>query len=454
MNTKKFDVIVIGAGTGLDIMSFAADQGMKVALIEEGPMGGTCLNRGCIPSKMLIHAADVAEIINGSKKFGIHSTINKIDFASLVNRVSESVDRESQEIEEAIRKSNNITLFKERAEFTGQKTLKTSRGEIQGEKVFIVGGTRPDIPSFPGIEKVEYMTSTDALRLTTLPKKLIVIGGGYIAAELAHFFGALGSNISIIERSSRLLSNEDTEISDWFTREFSRKYNVYLDANVKSVTEKGNDIIVTAENEAGKIRNISGDKLLIATGRKPNTDILNLKATGVEMDEKGYIKVNEYLETNVKNIWALGDIVGILPFKHTANYQGEHGIQNAFLGHRHAMNYSTIGHVVFSSPQIAGVGKTEDELKKEHIPYRVGRYEYKDTGMGEALLENGLVKVLVAKDSDDILGCHIIGHEASILIHEVILAMKSQKGIRAITDSVFVHPALSEVVQRAFHSIH
>lgn len=448
---KEFDVIVIGAGTGLDIMSFAAERGMKVALIEEGPMGGTCLNRGCIPSKMLIHAADVAETIQGSKKFGIDAKIHGIDFASLVNRVSSLVDKDSEEIEKSIRESHNITLFKERAEFVGERTLKTSQGEIKGEKVFIVGGTRPDIPPFPGIEKVEYMTSTEALRTTTLPKKLIVIGGGYIAAELAHFFGALGSNIHIIERGPRLLGNEDSEISEWFTKEFSKKYNIYLNSNVTHVSQNGNTITVEIEDK-GKKSKILGDKLLVATGRKPNADILNVKATNVAMDDKGYIKVNEHLETNVKNIWALGDIVGILPLKHTANYQGEYAIQNAFTGHRHAVDYSAIGHAIFSSPQVAGVGKTEDELKKEGVPYRIGKYEYKNTGMGEAILENGLVKVLVAKNSNKILGCHIIGRDSSTLIHEVIVTMKSGNA-DAVINAVHIHPALSEVVARAFYSI-
>lgn len=446
---KKFDVIVVGSGAGLEIASFAAEKGLSVAIVEEGPLGGTCLNRGCIPSKMLIHSADVAETIKESAKFGIKSKIESIDFASIVKRVSEVVDTDSSGIEKAIRGSGNPTLYKMRGKFIGPKQMQVGEEQIGADKVFIVGGTRPSTPQIPGLATTPYLDSTKALRLEKQPKHLVIIGGGYIAAELAHFFGALGTKITILVRGGRMLDNEDEEIADWFTREFVKKYEILFKTEVDAVSYQDNKFIMKLKGDGGKLES---DQLLVATGRVPNTDILDVKATGVELNEKGLIKVNEYLETNVEGIWAFGDIVGILPFRHTANDQVGSAIRNAFTDHKVAFDYFAIGHAVFSSPQVGGVGKTEQELKKMGIKYKVGRAQLKDTAMGGALQENGLAKVLV-DEQDNILGCHIIGPQASILIHEAIVAMKANGKVSAITNSVYIHPALPEWLQRAFFSI-
>lgn len=446
---KKFDVIVVGSGAGLEVASFATEKGMSVAIVEEGPLGGTCLNRGCIPSKMLIHSADVAETIKSSQKFGITSKIVGIDFASIVKRVSAVVDTDSSGIEQAVRKSGNPVLYKVRGKFIGPKRIQVGSEQIEAEKVFIVGGTRPSIPPIPGLETTPYLDSTKALRLEKQPEHLIIIGGGYIAAELAHFFGALGTKITILVRGNRMLDNEDEEIADWFTREFSKKYEVLFKTEAEAVSYQDNKFIMKLKGDGGKLES---DQLLVATGRMPNTDILDVKTTGVEINEKGYIKVNEYLETNVEGVFAFGDILGILPFRHTANDQVGFAIRNAFTDKKVPFDYFAIGHAVFSSPQVGGVGKTEQELKKMGIKYKVGRAQLKDTAMGGALQENGLAKVLVS-EQDNILGCHIIGPQASILIHEAIVAMKANGKVRAITNSVYIHPALSEWLQRAFFDV-
>lgn len=448
---KKFDVLVVGSGAGLEVASFAAEKDMSVAIVEECPLGGTCLNRGCIPSKMLIHSADVAETIKSSEKFGIKSKIEDIDFTSIVKRVSEVVDGDANGIEQAIKQGNNPTLYKMRGKFIGPKRMQVGEKQIEAEKVFIVAGTRPAIPSIPGLEKTPYLDSTKALRLEKQPERLLVIGGGYIAAELAHFFGALGTKVTILVRGNVMLSNEDEEIAAWFTKEFSKKHEILFNVKVEAVSYQDGKFTIKLKGEGNN--KMIADQLLVATGRVPNTDILDVKATGVETDEKGYIKVNDYLETNIPGIFAFGDIIGILPFRHTANDQVSYAIRNAFSDHKVAANYFAIGHAVFSSPQVAGVGKTEQELKKEGTPYKVGRAELKDTGMGGALQENGLVKVLADEKGEKILGVHIVGPQASILIHETIVAMKSNGTVSAITNSVYIHPALSEWLQRAFFAI-
>jgi len=447
---KKFDVLVVGSGAGLEVASYAAQNGMSVALVEEGSLGGTCLNRGCIPSKMLIHSADVAETIKNSEKFGIKSNIENIDFASIIKRVSEVVDTDSSGIEQAVRKSGNPVLYKVRGKFIAPKRMQVGKEQIEAEKVFIVGGTRPTIPPILGLETTPYLDSTKALGLEKQPEHLIVIGGGYIAAELAHFYGALGTRVTILVRGNLMLSNEDEEIAEWFTKEFSKKYELLFNTQAESVSYQNNKFTITLKDSEKKLES---DQLLVVTGRVPNTDILDVKTTGVEVDDKGYIKVNKYLETNVKSIWAFGDILGILPFRHTANDQVGFSLRNAFTDKKVPFDPFAIGHAVFSSPQVAGVGKTEQQLKKEGIPYKIGRAELKDTGMGGALQENGLVKVLADDTGQKILGVHIIGHQASILIHEAIVAMKATGNVSAITNAVYIHPALPEWLQRAFFAI-
>lgn len=466
---KKYDVLVVGSGAGLEVASFAAEKDMSVAIVEEGPLGGTCLNRGCIPSKMLIHSADVVETIKSSEKFGIKSKIENIDFASIVKRVSEVVDTDSTGIEKSIRESGNPTLYKARSKFIGTKQMQVgdpSAGfhsddasseragqaeQIEAEKVFIVGGTRPTVPPIPGLDLTPYLDSTKALRLEKQPEHLVVIGGGYIAAELAHFYGALGTKVTILVRGNLMLNNEDEEIAQWFIKEFSKKYEVLFNTQVEAVSYQDGNFTIKLKGDGNN--KIVADQLLVATGRVPNTDILDVKANGVELDEKGHIKVNEYLETNVDGIWAFGDIIGILPFRHTANDQAGFAIRNAFTDKKIPMDYFAIGHAVFSSPQVGGVGKTEQELKKEGISYKVGRAELKDTGMGGALQENGLAKVLTDETGQQILGVHIVGPQASVLIHEAIVAMKGNGTVNAITQAVYIHPALPEWLQRAFFSI-
>src|SRR5574341_2110557 len=248
------------------------------------------------------------------------------------------------------------------------------------------------------------------------------------------------------------MNNEDSEIAQRFTEVYQRKFNVILNANTRQAFKKGKKIAVELDIE-GKRKTVVGDTLLVATGRKPNTDILNVKATNVEVNERGFVKVNEYLETSVPGIWAIGDIAGVYMFKHSANLEAEYAINNAF-GTKKPVDYAAMPHAAFSSPQVAAVGKTEDELKMQKIPYVKAVYKYKGTGYGIAIEDNdGFVKLLAHPYTKEILGCHILGTDASILIHEVIVAMKAKLGVKGITDAVHIHPALSEVVQRAFNRI-
>ena len=453
MKSKKFDVIVIGSGSGLEISSEAAGMRMKVAVIDEGPFGGTCLNRGCIPSKMLIHSADVAETVKRGEEFGVSSKIVNINWDKVQNRTWEEVDGDAKSIEKGNRSNKNITVYKKMAKFIGKKLVKVGNETITADKIFIGAGSRPRIIDLPGLDKIKYYTSDDVMRVKKQPKSMIIIGGGYIATELGHFFGSLGTGVTIVNRSGVLIRNEDEEISKAYTEIAQKKFNVLLNTDAVRVGKSGNKIDVEIKTK-GEKKKLSAELLLLAVGRVPNTDILDVKKTGVKTDEKGFVKVNDYLETNVKGIWAMGDIVGRYMLKHNANLEAQYCAHNAFNPKKKVkIDYTAMPHAIFTSPQIGSVGMTEQELKKNKIKYFVGKYRYYDTAMGKAIEDKaGFVKVL-ADENRKILGCHIIGSDASNLIHEVIVVMKSGLGVSGINRAVHIHPALNEVVQRAFGSI-
>jgi mycothione reductase len=477
---EKFDLIVIGSGSGLNVANAAAsEKGLKVAIIEKYKLGGTCLNTGCIPSKLLIHSADIIETIKGADTFGITVNDYSVNFQKIVNRVTKIVDSDTNNIKNGLQESKNSRLFLDDCKFIGEKKIAISNNEIiTADKILIASGTRPFIPKIKGLENVEYITSNEALRLKQQPKILTIIGGGYIACELGHFFGSLGSKINIIQRNDLLIPNEDIDISTKFTDIFSKKYNVYLGYNAEEVyydskVEKSNKnnnsnsddqqkiVNVIAKNKLADTIKLQSDQLLIVTGRIPNSDLLNVKKSGIKINENGFILVDKYLETNIKGIFALGDAVGKYQFKHNANNEAQYAYNNiVYPDKKIPVNYYAMPHAIFTNPQIAGVGYTEQQLKKEEmIEYEKSIYPYINTAMGQAIEDkDGFVKFLVDKKNKTILGCHIMGTNASILIHEVLVAMRMQDGstkdgeggnINNITNTIHIHPALSEVVDRA-----
>jgi len=454
----EFDLIVIGSGSGLDVALAVAESGQSVTIVEKGPLGGTCLNRGCIPSKMLIHSADVMETISTAEQFGIKVKGYEVDFASIVKRVTDDVDHESAEIEKSLRGSKNPVLFKDKCRFVDHKTLQVGGETIKADKILIAAGSRAKIPNIKGLKESGYITSDEALRLRVQPRVLTILGGGYIAAELAHFFGSLGTEINIVQRGKLLVPNEDEEMSKMFTHLWSHKYNILTGYEPVAVSKQGSTFEVTVESveKRGETKSIRSDQLLVATGRIPNSDLLDLVKTGVKTDGKGNVAVDQFLETSVKGIFALGDVIGRYPFKHAANYEAQYAYENIMDSENKVpVDYTTMPHAVFTSPQIAGVGKTEQQLKAEKAEYLVGGYSYYNTGMGKAIEDQtGFVKLLVDKKTQKILGCHIMGTDASTLIHEVLVAMKSGDGtIRSITGVVHIHPALSEVVKKAAQNL-
>jgi dihydrolipoamide dehydrogenase len=453
---ERFDVLVIGSGSGMNVASTAVDQGFKTAIVDSGPMGGTCLNRGCVPSKMLIYPADVITILKEAQRLGVNATVNSVDFKNIMERMHKLVNGDSGTQARAVKDTPELTWFNEVGEFTSDYTMQIGEHTISAEMIFIVSGARPGIPPVKGIEKVDYLTSDTVLELETPPKSIMIIGGGYIGVEYGHFFSGIGTKTTIIHRPFKIVPDEEPEISDLLKRELELRMEIHTGLEAVEVKEEGDVKILVARNrEDGTLKEFSAETLMIAAGRVPNSDLLKPEKTGVQLDERGYVKVNEYLETSKKNIWAFGDAIGKEMFKHVANYEASIAWHNAVHDHKVKMEYSAAPHAVFTRPQVASVGLKEAEAKQQGYKILVGKAFYRDTAMGGAMGEpEGFVKVIVEREAGKILGGHIIGAEASILIQEIVNAMITEKGSYApIVRAMHIHPALSEVVQQAFGNL-
>ena len=456
---EEYDFLVIGSGSGLDVANAAVNRGESVAIVEKGPLGGTCLNRGCIPSKMLLYHADVLETVERAGQFNIDAEVRDVDFADIVREVTEDVGADSDSIRRGLRSSPEHALYEGEASFVGERTVEVSGGaddgaRIRADRVLVAAGTRPSIPDIEGIDTVDYLTSTDALRLEDPPDHLVVVGGGYIAAELGHFFGAFGSDVTVIGRRPHLLPEADPEVGRAFTERYADRFTVHAGHEAVAASESGGEMTVETrpyppafDGEPGEEGvTITGSDLLLAAGRRPNTDTLHVEAAGIGTDGAGFVETDEYLRTTADGVWALGDIVGEYLLKHNANHEARAVVRNLF-GDPEPVDYSAMPFAVFASPEVAGVGATEDDLEGE---YATNTYRYEDTARGDAMKREGMVKALIDLEGE-ILGCHIVGPEASNLIQEVVVAMTAGSGtVRDIRDAVHIHPALSEVVQRAF----
>ncbi len=446
---NSYDVIVIGSGAGAIISDEAAAQGLKVALIDKGPLvGGTCLNWGCIPSKMLIYTADRIVEIEEAKKLGIEAEVKNINFHSIMERMRKSRQESQVNIREGIKQSKNLNFYEGEGHFVDNYTLEVNGEKLKGERIFIASGSRLLIPPIKGLENVDYLTNESVLELNEKPDSLIIIGGGYVAVEFGHFFEAMGTKVTILEMADRLVLPVEPEISARLKRELSKRMGVYTNTSAEEVRPSEHGVmVVTKDANTGGRREFAAQRIMMAVGRRSNADILQVENTGVETDKKGFIKVNEYLETNRKGIFAIGDANGQQMFTHMANREAEIVAQNAFYGTKIKVDYSAVPNAVYSHPQVASVGLTEAKAKEDY-DILVGRMKYFDIAKGEAMMEKqGFAKAIVEKDSSRILGFHIIGPYAPELIQEVVNAMTSGGGMEELGQGIHIHPALSELVQ-------
>ncbi len=447
---KEYDVVVIGSGAGASIVENAVNSGLKVALIDKGPTGGTCLNVGCIPSKMLIAVADRIMKINESDKFGLESEIKDIDFKKIMSDMRKAVEPERKAIYKNLKQSKEVDFYDEKGEFISENTLKIGEGKIKGKKIFIVSGARPLIPDIKGVDEIDYFTNETLLELKKIPKSMIIVGGGYIACEYAHFFSAIGTNVTIFQKSDKLVPNEEPEISDFLFEKLSKRMKVHLNAEVTELKNGKEKTIIGKQN--GKEICEKAEEVLIAAGRKSNADLLKVEKAGIKLDERGYIKVNECLKTNKENIWAFGDVIGKAMFTHVSRREAEFVWHNSMHGKKMPFDYSAVPHTVFTYPEIASVGLTEKQAEKNQ-DILIGKAFYKDVAKGEALRSEGFAKAIIDRNSGNILGFHIIGEQASVLIQEVVNAISNGANVNFIGNAMHIHPSLSELITLTLNNL-
>lgn len=451
----KYDLIVIGSGAGMNVAASAVDYGMKVAVIDKDPLGGTCLNRGCIPSKVLIYPADVIQVIKDAKAVGVNAKIENINFNLIRKRMWNTVLEGRHEMELGVKQDPRITFYPSKAHFVSDNTLEVSNHTINAEKIVIAIGARPNIPKIEGLNEVGFLTNETIFSIKKPPTSLVIIGGGYIASELGHFFSSIGVHVTIIGRNPKLVPQEEPEISSLLKMKMSESMKILSNNEPISVKMKNDEkLVVTRDLATGRTENIACQEILVAAGVKPNTDLLSPEKSGVDISSGGWIKVNEYLETSKKNIWALGDIIGRNLYRHTANYEADIVIKNALYNEKISIDEHAVPHAVFTYPQIGGVGLTEAKAIMNH-KILVGIGKYADTAKGYAMAENdGFVKVIVDAENYKILGAHIIGPEASILVQQIVYLMNAgDQDYFPLGRAQTIHPALSEVIIDAFGNL-
>ena len=443
---ETFDLIIVGSGSGNSIPSYL--DGWKIALVERDVFGGTCLNRGCIPSKMFVYPADVAVAAQTSSKLGIDTQFNGADWSAIRERVFGLIDpiASSGRVHRSTG-TPNVTLIEGTAAFIDQRTLVVEGRRITAPNILLAAGARPVVPPIAGLMETGFHTSDSVMRLPELPERLGIIGGGFIAVEMGHVFSGLGSHVTIFNRSNTLLREFDQDISATFTAEFAKRVDLLLGHIPTKVERVADGIKITCA-----VGETIVDEILVATGREPNSDLLDVDAAGLECHHHGTVAVDDTMATNVPGIWAIGDIANNHQLKHLANAEAAIAFWN--IAHpddvRH-QSYKAVPSAVFSSPQVATVGLTEQEATKQGRSFSVGRRDYGGTAYGWAMADDsGFAKVLVDHETGLIIGAHVLGPQASSLIQPLIQAMRFDQRAEDVARQVFyIHPALTEVVENA-----
>ena len=442
-----FSLVIIGSGSGNLVVPEDGDQG-PVALIESGAFGGLCINRGCVPSKILIQTAQVAAQVRHASEFGIEAELTGVDWPAIRDRTFTRTDRLSAAGRHGRAESNAVTLIEGRARFTGPHELVIDDGtRVTADRIVLATGTRPMIPQPIAESSVSYHTSDTVMRLDELPASMIIVGGGYVAAELAHLFSSLGVSIRIVSQAGSLLDAFDPEISGRFTKLSRKRWDVHLSAEVTGARRRGGQIEVEITDSLP----VTGELLLVAAGRVPDTAGLDLDRGGVRLREDGRIEVDEFGRTTAEGIWSLGDASTPYPLKHVANAEARVLAHNlAFPDDLRPYPHDWVPSAVFTAPQIATVGAREQDLRPER-PYVEAVQEYADVAYGWALQDNvGFCKLYADAATGTLLGAHIMGDQASLLMQPLIqAAVTGQRVADMARNQYWIHPALSEVVENA-----
>jgi dihydrolipoamide dehydrogenase len=465
-NGETFDLTVIGSGPGGYVAAIRASQmGLKTAVVERDPLGcgGTCLLRGCIPTKALLHTADLYEDLKKGRDFGIVAENLGIDFQALMARKNRIVTRLSKGIESYLFKKNKITLFKGHGRLEGARTVvvKGEQGELKvaTKAVLLATGSRPR--SLPGIspDGRAIVTSDDVLQLQQMPKSLIVIGAGAVGIEFASVFGRFGSTVTVIEMLPRVLPLEDEEISAEAGKMLAKHMAIHTGAKTEAALKTAAGVEVGFTTASGESKNVTAEMLLVAVGRGPVTDGLGLESTKVQLD-RGYVRTNERMETDEPGVFAIGDVatIGGKPhpqLAHVASAEGI-GVAERLAGRNtEPVNYDRVPSATYCAPEVAGVGLTEAEAKKRGYDVKVGRFPFAALAKPRILgHDGGLVKVVAEAKYDEVLGIHIVGPHATDLVSEACLALRLESTTEEIARTIHPHPTLPEAMMQAAEAVY
>lgn len=448
---RNFDLMIVGTGSGNSVIGPEHDD-WDIAVVEKGRFGGTCLNVGCIPSKMFVYTAEMAELAADSGRLGIRTRFEGADWPAIRDRVFGRIDPIAAGGKTYREELPNITVYAEEGRFVGPKQVAVGDEVITADKIVIAAGGRPTVPPVPGLADCGYHTSDTIMRLDDLPERLLVIGAGYIAAELGGVMGALGSQVTFLLRGDTFLRREDHDISSRFTSAYAHRFEVRTHTRLESAHRHGGEVVIKLTDRDGATHEVRGDQLLVATGRRPNSDKLQVETAGITVDNRGFVITDSQLRTNADGVWALGDITNPVQLKHVANHEARvvrHNLSNpdqpATVDHRF------IPHAVFGYPQIASVGLTEQECQGRNIPYISHVQPYSAAAYGWAMEDtDSVAKVIAHAETRRLLGAHIIGPQAPTLIQQLIQGMHFDLTVDQMArGQYYIHPALPEVVEQA-----
>ena len=453
---KSYDVAIIGSGPGGYVAAIRCAQlGLKTAIIEKyTTLGGTCLNVGCIPSKALLDSSHHYEdAVKHFEEHGIDIPGEiKVNLKQMIARKQAVVDQTTGGID-FLMKKNNIDVYEGLGSFKDANHISIKGKEsieIEAKNTIIATGSKPSNLPFITLDKERVITSTEALKLTEVPKHLIVIGGGVIGLELGQVYRRLGAEVTVVEYMDRIIPTMDAGLSKELTKVFKKqKFAINTSHKVKSVERKGNEVIVKADDAKGNEVEFKGDYCLVSVGRRPYTDGLNLEAAGVKLTERGQVEVNDHLQTNVSNIYAIGDVVKGAMLAHKAEEEGVF-VAEVLAGQKPHIDYNLIPGVVYTWPEVASVGKTEEELKNNKVDYKVGQFPMRALGRSRASMDlDGFVKILADKTTDEILGVHMIGARAADMIAEAVVAMEFRASAEDVSRMSHAHPTFTEAIKEA-----
>ena len=447
---EHYDLVVVGAGSGN--MLFAPELAdLRSAVVESDRFGGTCLNRGCIPSKMFVVAADAALGIRTAERLGVHATLDRVDWTGIRDRIFGRIDPIHDKAA-AYRRKKGIDVYTETARFVAPKVIQVGSQQISADTFLVAVGSRPVIPPISGLDDVPFHTSDTIMRIDEVPESLLIVGGGFIAAELGHVFGAFGSRVTIVQRGPRLLMAEDEQISTRFTELAARRHRLLLNSEVTSVERRGGDVVAVTVTGPDGEQIIEASTLLLTAGRRPNTDRLDAAAGGLDLDEHGHVRTDSSYRTSVPGVWAIGDTANHFQLKHMANAEVRTVRHNLLHpDDLHTIDATIVPHAVFSDPQVASVGLTEKQAVQQKVEHVVSVREYSAAAYGWALEDTtSFVKLLADPTTRMLLGAHIIGPQAATLIQPLLQAITLGQSVDQLAhDVLYIHPALTEVVEQA-----